>query len=103
MTEFGTPSGTRRRNTRRSALPPIDPRRAPGSVAEPPSRAPESILPVAAAPPDATALHAAATGVALGVATIRAAWRSMPPSPAVSHLLHRRGDARHLSSGPSPN
>src|SRR5260370_18810906 len=101
MTEFGTPIGTRRRNARRSALPPIDPRRAPGSVAEPPSRAPESILPVEAAHPDATALHAAATGVAVGVATVREALRSMPASPGVYRMLDRRGDALYVGKARS--
>src|SRR5260370_25363338 len=101
MTEFGTPIGTRRRNARRSALPPIDPRRAPGSVAEPPSRAPASIRRVEAAPPDAPALHAAATGVAVGVATIREALRSMPASPGVYRMLDRKGDALYVGKARS--
>ncbi|HEX3520863.1 MAG TPA: excinuclease ABC subunit UvrC [Stellaceae bacterium] len=95
VTEFGTPVGTRRRNARRSAPSPIDPRRAPGSVAEPPSRAPESVPPVEAAPPDPSARPAAA-GIAGGVATIREALRSMPASPGVYRMLDRRGDALYV-------
>jgi len=50
MTEFGTPAVRRRRVPRRSSQPSTDPRRAPGSVAEPPARSSESGLPADAAP-----------------------------------------------------
>jgi excinuclease ABC subunit C len=96
MTEFGTPVRTRRRILRRSAPSLTDPRRAPGGVAEPPARSPESALPADAAPPDSGARHSAATGIAAGVATIREALRSMPASPGVYRMLDRRGDALYV-------
>ena len=101
VTEFGTPVGTRRRNARRTALPPIDPRRAPGSVAEPPSRAEESVPQVDTVPPDPVARPAATTGVAVGIATIREALRSMPASPGVYRMLDRRGDALYVGKARS--
>ena len=96
MTEFGTPVQTRRRILRRSAPSLTDPRRAPGGVAEPPARSPECTLPADAAPPNSAARHSAATGIAVGVATIREALRSMPASPGVYRMLDRRGDALYV-------
>ena len=85
-----------KQSLRRSAPSLTDPRRAPGGVAEPPARSPESALPADAAPPDSAARHSAATGIAVGVATIREALRSMPASPGVYRMLDRRGDALYV-------
>jgi len=96
VTEFGTPVRTRRPITRRNALPPTDPRRAPGGVAEPPTRSSQSAPPTDAGQPDPGVRHTAATGSAAGVAAIREALRSMPGSPGVYRMLDRRGDALYV-------
>jgi excinuclease ABC subunit C len=95
VTEFGTTVGTRRPITRRGALLPMDPRRAPGGVAEPPARSSESAAPGDAPSSDSTAPQTA-SGVAVGVAAIREALRSMPVSPGVYRMLDRRGDALYV-------
>ena len=101
VTQFGTPVRTPRRILRRGAPSLIDPRRAPGGVAEPPARSPESAPPADAALPDSVARQSAATGTAVGVATIREALRSMPASPGVYRMLDRRGDALYVGKARS--
>ncbi len=79
----------------------MDPRRAPQGVAAGP-------LGDAQATPDATAstavfalagdeeASAAATGIARGIAVIRAALRTMPATPGVYRMLDRKGDAVYV-------
>ena len=79
----------------------MDPRRAPQGVAAGP-------LGDAQATPDATAstavfalagdeeAPAAATGIARGIAVIRAALRTMPATPGVYRMLDRKGDAVYV-------
>jgi excinuclease ABC subunit C len=73
----------------------MDPRRAPGGVAEPPARPSESAAPEDALSPD-SAVRQTVTGIAAGVAAIREALRSMPASPGVYRMLDRRGDALYV-------
>src|SRR5580700_6288759 len=97
VTQFGTPVRTRRRILRRSAPSLTDPRRAPDGFAEPSARSSES----AVTADDSTARQSAATGTAVGVATIREALRSMPASPGVYRMLDRRGDALYVGKARS--
>jgi len=73
----------------------MDPRRAPGGVVEPPARSSESAAPGDAASPASTAPQTA-SAVAVGVAAIREALRSMPVGPGVYRMLDRRGDALYV-------
>ncbi|MBV9685703.1 MAG: excinuclease ABC subunit UvrC [Alphaproteobacteria bacterium] len=73
----------------------MDPRRAPGGVAEPPARPSESAALDDALSPD-SAVRQSVTGIAAGVAAIREALRSMPASPGVYRMLDRRGDALYV-------
>ncbi len=98
MTEFGTPVRTRRR---RSAPSLTDPRRAPDGFAEPAAGSSESALPADTALPESAARHSAATGIAVGAATIREALRRMPGSPGVYRMLDRRGDALYVGKARS--
>ena len=77
VTEIGAPVRTRRIQ-RRSAPSLTDPRRAPDGFAEPSPGSSDNAVPAEAAIPDPPARHSAATGVAVGVAIIREALRSMP-------------------------
>ncbi len=81
MTQIGTEADKRRR-TSRPGKPPMDPRRAPESVAEP---APGDVA--ESRPP---------TGIAAGAATIRGALRSIPATPGVYRMLDRKGDALYV-------
>src|SRR5262249_37667329 len=96
LTEFGTVAVPRRRIVRRSKLPPMDPRRAPESVADPCAGSAET--PSAADASDAGTAPACApsTGIAAGVAAIRGALRSIPMTPGVYRMLDRRGDALYV-------
>jgi len=97
MTEIGTAPATRRRILRRSKLPPMDLRRAPGGVADPPVGSPQP-APTADAPlaADVAASAAPATGIAAGVAAIRGVLNSMPATPGVYRMLNRKGDALYV-------
>src|SRR4051812_31690159 len=89
MTGIGT-GGIRRQDIARAPKPaPMDPRRAPGSVAEPAPGAGER-----ASAPDQR--PSAASGIAAGIAAIREALRSMPATPGVYRMLDRRGDALYV-------
>jgi len=101
MTEIRTPDSPRRRLARRAAPSPIDPRRAPDGVAEPPAGFSESVHPVDTAPAASSSQPAAATGIAAGVAAIRDALRSIPASPGVYRMLNRRGDALYVGKARS--
>src|SRR5215813_6339721 len=96
MTEIRTPDSPRRRLARRAAPSPIDPRRAPDGVAEPPAGFSESVHPVDTAPAASSSQPAAATGIAAGVAAIRDALRSIPATPGVYRMLDRRGDVLYV-------
>src|SRR4051794_11657891 len=89
MTGFGTTGAVRQRIARSPKPTPIDPRRAPGSVAEPAPGAGERASIPDQPPP-------LATGIAAGIATIREALRSMPATPGVYRMLDRRGDALYV-------
>ena len=97
MTEIGTAPATRRRILRRSKLPPMDLRRAPGGVADPPVGSPQP-APTADAPlaADVAASATPATGIAAGVAAIRGVLNSMPATPGVYRMLDRKGDALYV-------
>src|SRR5690348_8274842 len=90
-----------RRPPRRSAPPPMDPRRAPDGVAEPPNPSSEN-------PPftemvllDPGPHQPAVAGSAAGIAAIRNALRSMPSGPGVYRMLDRRGDALYVGKARS--
>ncbi len=77
-----------RRAARRGKPPPMDLRRAPEGVAtEPPAEEPAALAP--------------ATGIAAGVAAIRAALRMIPPTPGVYRMLDRKGDALYVGKARS--
>jgi excinuclease ABC subunit C len=78
---------------RRRKLPATDPRRAPGGVV---ADAPD--LAADAAPASATA---ATSGSGAGFAAIRAALKTMPPTPGVYRMLDRRGDALYVGKARS--
>ena len=87
MTQIGTGPANRRRSSRPGKPPPMDPRRAPESVAGPVS------ADVAESRP--------ATGIAAGVTAIRGALRSMPATPGVYRMLDRKGDALYVGKARS--
>jgi excinuclease ABC subunit C len=80
----------------------MDPRRAPEGVAADPPFGLRQDAPAAEveSQPDASgdgAMSTTATsGVARGVAAIRAALRTMPPTPGVYRMLDRKGDALYV-------
>jgi excinuclease ABC subunit C len=67
-------------------------------VAMDPRRAPDS---VAGARPEAVGSAAPPTGMAAGVAAIRAALRAMPSAPGVYRMLDRKGDALYVGKARS--
>jgi excinuclease ABC subunit C len=76
----------------------MDPRRAPEGVAAGPltgTEEPEAANETADAVDAASGLEAA-TGIARGVAAIRAAVRTMPATPGVYRMLDRKGDALYV-------
>jgi excinuclease ABC subunit C len=101
MTEIGS-TGNPRRAPRRSKSAPMDPRRAPeGVAADPPFgwRPDAPAADVESEPEtsgDAEPSTPPASGIARGVAAIRAALRTMPPTPGVYRMLDRKGDALYV-------
>jgi excinuclease ABC subunit C len=96
----GAAAAARRRSGRRQAAsPPMDPRRAPvgvaaGTLADP---APDLASGEATADPAPGAEPGTVlTGIAGGVAAIRAALRMMPATPGVYRMLNRKGDALYV-------
>jgi excinuclease ABC subunit C len=85
----------------------MDPRRAPAGVAAgsladvaPGSHMPDALVdtsPAAEPAPEANA----ASGIAAGVAVIRAALRTMPATPGVYRMLDRNGDALYVGKARS--
>jgi excinuclease ABC subunit C len=78
----------------------MDPRRAPEGVAAEPL-APETDAPAPTAESETDIesdceAPTAATGIARGLAVIRAALRTMPASPGVYRMLDRKGDALYV-------
>ncbi|MBV8120306.1 MAG: excinuclease ABC subunit UvrC [Alphaproteobacteria bacterium] len=80
----------------------MDPRRAPEGVATDPSVGSRQDAPAAGVEGEPApsgndeAAGAAASGIARGVAAIRAALRTMPPTPGVYRMLDRGGDALYV-------
>src|SRR5919204_2659896 len=91
MTEIGTPLTPRPSASRRRKPSPLDPRRAPGAFAGAP-QAPETTEAAAGAPAPARA----SSGIAAGVAVIRAGLRTMPAAPGVYRMLDCKGDALYI-------
>jgi excinuclease ABC subunit C len=83
---------SRRRSPRRPRMAPMDPRRAPAGVAG-------GSLAGAAAEPTQEA--DAASGIAAGVAVIRAALKTTPATPGVYRMLDRNGDALYVGKARS--
>ena len=93
MTEVGAMRAPRRRVSRRGAVPPLDPRRAPGAFAG----SSQTLEPTdGARTADLAAPHKAMSGIAAGVAAIREALRSIPATPGVYRMLDRKGDALYV-------
>jgi excinuclease ABC subunit C len=96
------PAVSPRRSARKRKPLPMDPRRAPEGVAADPSVG--SLQDASTAGVEGEPTHsgndepasAAASGIARGVAAIRAALRTMPPTPGVYRMLDRRGDALYV-------
>jgi excinuclease ABC subunit C len=78
------------RPRRRAKAAPMDPRRAPSGMLVMPSAGAEEGVERDADPAEP------ATGIAAGVAAIRAALRTMPPAPGVYRMLDRKGDALYV-------
>jgi excinuclease ABC subunit C len=88
----------------RRKLPLMDPRRAPEDVVAGPSDkpAPGSQAPTEAlASADLAPQPETATGIAAGVAIIRAALKTMPATPGVYRMLDRKGDALYVGKARS--
>ena len=93
LTEVGAMRAPRRRVSRRGAVPPLDPRRAPGAFAG----SSQTLEPTdGARTADLAAPHKAMSGIAAGVAAIREALRSIPATPGVYRMLDRKGDALYV-------
>jgi len=93
MTGVGAMRAPRRRVSRRGAVPPLDPRRAPGAFAG----SSQTLEPTdGARTADLAAPHKAMSGIAAGVAAIREALRSIPATPGVYRMLDRKGDALYV-------
>ena len=100
LTNVRIPAAARRRRK----LPLMDPRRAPEDVAAGPldeqGTAPHSAADLAeAANPEPQ--RQTATGIAAGVAVIRAAVKTMPAAPGVYRMLDRKGDALYVGKARS--
>jgi excinuclease ABC subunit C len=91
MTEIGTQRPSRPRNSRRGAVPPMDPRRAPGAVAG----SPQAGEPIDG-PRNDPLRPVPRTGIGVGAEVIREALRSMPATPGVYRMLDRKGDALYV-------
>ena len=100
MTEPGLPTTARGRPVRRRKPLPMDPRRAPeGVTAEPLAPETDAPAPTAESETDLDSERqapSAATGIARGLAVIRAALRTMPATPGVYRMLDRKGDALYV-------
>jgi excinuclease ABC subunit C len=86
---------------RRRKLPPMDPRRAPEDVATGPSYAPARGPQAATDSAGGAPQMETATGLAAGVAVIRAALRTMSATPGVYRMLDRKGDALYVGKARS--
>jgi excinuclease ABC subunit C len=93
MTEANAVGPARRRAVQRSALPPMDPRRAPGAFAGFPQTAEGIDVPRV---DDRGVAHAPPRGIAAGTAVIREALRTMPAQPGVYRMLDRKGDGLYV-------
>jgi excinuclease ABC subunit C len=91
LTGSGAGSARAGRQQRRQKPSPMDPRRGPGGILAEGSDAP-------AAAADA---EPRTGGIALGLAAIRAALKTMPSAPGVYRMLDRRGDALYVGKARS--
>jgi excinuclease ABC subunit C len=102
MTKSCSPTSAHRRSAPRLKAPPMDPRRAPEGVAAGPLVSEQSVVEPADAAVDlALAIDSeppagSPTGIARGLAVIRAALRTMPATPGVYRMLDRKGDALYV-------
>jgi excinuclease ABC subunit C len=102
MTNPCAPAVDQRRRVRRPKAAPMDPRRAPEGVAagpledRGPTPQPTDVAMGFIARSDEDSPGTAATGIARGVAVIRAALRTMPAAPGVYRMLDRKGDAVYV-------
>ena len=93
LTENGVEAPSARRPVRRSKVPPMDPRRAPGAIAGSPQTAEGKDVLRA---DDPAPVQASPRGIAAGTAVIREALRTMPSQPGVYRMLDRRGDGLYV-------
>src|SRR5262244_2013702 len=93
MTKAVTSAPSGRRRSRRSKVPPMDPRRAPGAFAGSPQTVEEMDEPPVADPARA---YPPSSGIGAGIEIIRAALRTMPASPGVYRMLDRKGDTLYV-------
>jgi len=93
MTEAVTSAPSGRRRSRRSKVPPMDPRRAPGAFAGSPQTVEEMDEPPVADPARA---YPPSSGIGAGTAVIREALRTMPAQPGVYRMLDRKGDGLYV-------
>jgi excinuclease ABC subunit C len=93
LTENGVEAPSARRPVRRSKVPPMDPRRAPGAIAGSPQTAEGKDVLRA---DDPAPVQAPPRGIAAGTAVIREALRTMPSQPGVYRMLDRRGDGLYV-------
>jgi excinuclease ABC subunit C len=93
LTENGVEAPSARRPVRRSKVPPMDPRRAPGAIAGSPQTAEGKDVLRA---DDPAPVQAPPRGIAAGIAVIREALRTMPSQPGVYRMLDRRGDGLYV-------
>jgi excinuclease ABC subunit C len=93
MMESGVETPSARRPARRSKVPPMDPRRAPGAIAGSPQTAEGKDVLRA---DDPAPVQAPPRGIAAGTAVIREALRTMPSQPGVYRMLDRRGDGLYV-------
>jgi len=93
MTEAVASAPSGRRRSRRSKVPPMDPRRAPGAFAGSPQTVEEMDEPPVADPARA---YPPSSGIGAGTAVIREALRTMPAQPGVYRMLDRKGDGLYV-------
>jgi excinuclease ABC subunit C len=104
-----TPLAAReRRSSPRRKRAPMDPRRAPEGVAAGPLPGAAADLPPANAMSGVTDLDPAihrepdpSSGIAAGIAVIRAVLKTMPATPGVYRMLDRKGDALYVGKARS--
>ena len=93
MTDAGAEPSSTPRLARRTKIPPMDPRRAPGAFAGASQTAEKTDAPGVDEPAQ---VHVLPRGIAAGTAAIREALRTMPIQPGVYRMLDRKGDVLYV-------